>query len=113
MIFEQYVGMDSDEFLSLAKEYGTGKLYDSNGLKENVIKVQEADIDLEIYLKFAEELSSDEMKSDKDKNGKVITSKRDKVLDLINDFELSNSQKDTLYYMAGYSEKTIDDTPWH
>ena len=40
------------------------------------------------------------------------SSKRDKVLRYIQSTGLSNAQKDALYLGAGYSEKTINKTPW-
>ena len=40
-------------------------------------------------------------------------SKKDKVLAYINKMQLSAKQKDTLYLLAGYSAKTIYNTPWH
>lgn len=53
------------------------------------------------------------MTGDKDRNGKTITnSKKKKVLAFIDAMDLTNEQKDALYYAAGYKESTIDECPW-
>ncbi|MCI5484369.1 MAG: SNF2-related protein [Clostridiales bacterium] len=53
-------------------------------------------------------------KADKDASGKAISgSKRDKVCDYIDKQVLTKQQKDALYLAFGYSEKNLEDTPWH
>ena len=57
--------------------------------------------------------STKDITSDKDENGKTINgSKKEKVLNAINDMDLSSTEKDWLYYLNGYSESTIGDAPW-
>lgn len=47
------------------------------------------------------------------KNGEPISgSRKQKVLTYINRMLIPNAHKDLLYYLAGYSEKTISDAPW-
>lgn len=48
------------------------------------------------------------------KNGEPISgSRKQKVLTYINRMLIPRSHKDLLYYIAGYSENTISDAPWH
>ena len=52
--------------------------------------------------------------ADVDKNGDSISgSKKAKVLDYINDLDLSKKQKDSLYYAFGWAKSTINEAPWH
>lgn len=54
------------------------------------------------------------LQADKDADGNPISgTKRVKVLDAINGLSLTAAQKDALYLAAGYSEKTLYETPWH
>ncbi|MDN0032240.1 hypothetical protein QVN85_04930 [Oscillibacter valericigenes] len=54
------------------------------------------------------------LSADTDANGKTISgSKREKVLDAINDLNLTVSQKDALYYAQGYSAGTLMKAPWY
>lgn len=70
-----------------------------------------AGIELDVYMKFKEQ--SNDMSSEYDENGKEVTSKKSKVMDLIDSMDLTNEQKDALYYAAGYKESTLnDDAPW-
>ena len=51
---------------------------------------------------------------DKDENGKTIPgSKKKKVLNVIDQMNVSDEVKDKYYYAAGYAEDTISDAPWH
>ena len=53
------------------------------------------------------------LQADKDADGNPISgTKRAKVLDAINGLSLTAAQKDALYLAAGYSEKTLHETPW-
>lgn len=52
--------------------------------------------------------------ADKDENGNTISgSKKQKVVDFIDDMDVTNEQKDALYIAAGYTEKTLNTTPWN
>ena len=51
--------------------------------------------------------------SDKDENGESISgSKKAKVLAAIDLMDLSDEEKDALYYASGYSEGAIGEAPW-
>jgi Zn-dependent peptidase ImmA (M78 family) len=64
------------------------------------------------YIKYASEASS--FTADRDNNGKAINgTKKRKVLKYIDELDLDQSQKDELYYAAGYKASTIADAPWH
>ena len=64
------------------------------------------------WLRF--EMLTAGLEGDKDENGKTITdSKRDKVLAAIDSMELTDEQKNVLYYAAGYEESRIVAAPWN
>ena len=56
-----------------------------------------------------------ETETSRDENGDAIEGqkKKDKVLAYIDSLPYSAAQKDSLYLAFGYSEKNIDDAPWH
>lgn len=55
-----------------------------------------------------------DIEGDKDENGKTIPgSKKKKVLNVIDQMNVSDEVKDKYYYAAGYAEDTISDAPWH
>lgn len=71
-----------------------------------------AGINIEVYLSYKEKTSG--LQGDKDANGKTISgSKKNKVLAVINSLPITYAQKDALYYMNGWSAKTINEAPWH
>ena len=44
---------------------------------------------------------------------KTAGSKKEDIMDIIHSLPLTVAQKDALYYQNGWSEKTIDEAPWH
>ena len=49
-----------------------------------------------------------------DANGKAVSgSKKEKVLRYINGLNISDAQKDGLYYAFGWAKSTINEAPWH
>ena len=57
---------------------------------------------------------NNQAESDVDRRGKTIPySKRDKVADYINSLPLTRRQKDALWLALDYSEKTLNEAPWH
>ena len=55
-----------------------------------------------------------DIEGDKDENGKTIPgSKKKKVLNVIDQMNVSDEVKDKYYYAAGYDEDTISVAPWH
>ena len=77
-------------------------------------KLEEAmdyNIDIDDYVTYM--IDTADIKGDKDANGNTISgSKKAKILDYIDGMSIGNEQKDALYIMAGYSEKTLNEAPW-
>ena len=44
---------------------------------------------------------------------KTAGSKKEDIMGVIHSLPLTKTQKDALYYLNGWSEKTIDEAPWH
>lgn len=117
-ILSKYGGVDSDE-LDLYIDWYTFQMnnpdYASEFSMEAVQKYNEfgTGIDLDVYAEFMEETGS--MEADiNPTTGKAISgSKKAKVMDYINAMPISDSQKDQLYYAAGYKQSTIYEAPWH
>lgn len=88
------------------------EVYMNESAYEKLNEAVESGIDMEDYITYV--IDTADIKADKDANGKTVSgSKKSKILEYINSMPISSSQKDTLYLMAGYSEKTIDETPWY
>ena len=63
------------------------------------------------YQKFQADAAA--LESDRDKDGNVIrSSKKEKVLKLIDSLPLNKAQKNWLYLNEGYAESKLDETPW-
>ena len=72
----------------------------------------ESGIDPQTYLLFRAVTSG--LTADVGEDGKAISgSKKEKVLDAIDEMDVSRSVKDELYYAAGYAESGIKEAPWH
>ena len=71
-----------------------------------------AGISAEIYIEWRHTLNSTH--ADRDSNGKSISgTKKVKVVNYIDSLPITPSQKDVLYYDAGYAKSGIYDTPWY
>ena len=76
-----------------------------------VAKAMESGVEAADYLLFRTVTAG--LTSDKDENGESISgSKKAKVLAAIDLMDLSDEEKDALYYASGYSESTIGEAPW-
>ena len=42
-----------------------------------------------------------------------VTTRKEKVMGVIDGMNITDAQKDTLYSAAGYKESTLDEAPWH
>ena len=64
------------------------------------------------YVRFKRKIK--DVKSEKNDRGKDIKGKtrKEKVMKIINEMNLTNDQKDALYLLAGYAESTIRKAPW-
>jgi hypothetical protein len=79
---------------------------------KSVFEAEEAGIPMSEYLLYRAMIRG--IEADKDKEGKPISgTKKAKVVEVINSLNLTPEQKDFLYLEDGYSEKEINQTPWH
>lgn len=103
------IGVSPAEYIALKQQYGTKYL--SGEAYEKTKEAVNNGIPLEVYLDYRNDTA--DITADKDKNGKTIDgSKKSKVMAAIDEMELSRTEKDWLYYLAGYSQNTIGDAPW-
>lgn len=103
------IGVSPAEYIALKQQYGTKYL--SGEAYEKTKEAVSNGIPLETYLDYRDDTA--DITADKDKNGKTIDgSKKAKVLEAIDAMDLSRTEKDWLYYLAGYSQNTIGDAPW-
>lgn len=73
-----------------------------------------AGINPDVYVKY--KADTKDFSSEYDANGKEINgqTKKDKFMSYIDGLNLTNPQKDALYFASGYSESTLEkDAPWH
>lgn len=105
----QDIGVSPAEYIALYERYGSGTM--SGQGYEKVKDAVENGLTIEEYIDYRD--ATKDLTSDKDADGKTISgSKKEKVLNAINDMDLSSTEKDWLYYLNGYSESTIDEAPW-
>ena len=79
---------------------------------DNLAEAKAAGISCETYVRFKRKIK--DVKSEKNDRGKDIKGKtrKDKIMKIINEMNLTNDQKDALYLLAGYAESTIRKAPW-
>ena len=76
-------------------------------------KVKPHGISIDVYYDYSKQ-SSKCKGTDKDGDGKTDSgSKKAQILRVINSLPLTYAQKDALYYLNGWSAKTIYEAPWH
>lgn len=98
-------GADDDDMLLMLQLVMEQEQY------EKAVSYTSQGVDTADYIDFL--AGTWNMEADKDENGKSISgSKKVKVLDYIDDMDISDMEKDLLYYAAGYKESTIDEAPW-
>jgi hypothetical protein len=102
--------MDTD--LTYNEKLRAFEVYMGESAYEKLNEAVDNGIDMEDYITYV--IDTADIKADKDSSGKTISgSKKTKILDYINSMPIGSSQKDTLYLMAGYSDKSLDETPWY
>ena len=75
-------------------------------------EIESSGIDFDTYKDYYTK-TKDVKGEDVDGDGKTDSgSKKKQVMEVINNLNISNAQKDTLY-LLNYKESTIDDAPWH
>ena len=91
---------------SMSAESRAGKVELFNELRES-------GVDFDRWLTFTRDTAG--LTSDKDESGKTISgSLKAKALDVIDGYDLTDAQKDALYFAAGYKESTLQkDAPWY
>lgn len=98
-------GADDDDMLLMLQLVMEQEQY------EKAVSYTSQGVDTADYIDFL--AGTWNMEADKDEYGKSISgSKKVKVLDYIDDMDISDMEKDLLYYAAGYKESTIDEAPW-
>ena len=115
----KYGGMSASEANAKVRYWDFQKAYpDANMKQETVDKyynsdtLQNARISLDSFVKYYTQASK-ATGTDKDGDGRTDTgSKKEAILRIIDKLNLTDSQKDALYYYEGYSAKTINDAPW-
>ena len=101
---QTYGGLDEADALEKVVYFEFAKAYPDSGLYESAAikwytQYQNDGISLEIYTEYCE--------------AKKGYTRKEDILRVIDGLDLSDRQKDALYYGAGYAESTIDEAPWH
>ena len=103
-------GVTLDEYLDL-KEADALDDYDWY-LSVKGDELRESGVGFDRWLAFKADIA--ELTSDKDESGKTISgSLKAKVLDVIDGYDISDAQKDALYFAEGYSESKLKESPWY
>lgn len=113
-----YNALDTQDQVSVINDVYTytdnaAKMEISNHTPDGwVAKAMESGIDPADYLIFR--AMTADLTADKDKNGNSIpNSKKEKVLAAIDMMDLSDEEKDALYYAMDYKESELWSAPWH
>lgn len=105
---QKELGMSTAEYLAAYSKYGS--LIMSTGI-DKTKEALDAGLTLEEYAGYKNSVSG--LEADKDADGNSISgSKKEKVVNAINDMDLSATEKDWLYLMNGYAESGLSKTPW-
>jgi len=103
-------GVTLDEYLDL-KEADALDDYDWY-LSVKGDELRESGVGFDRWLAFKADIA--ELTSDKDESGKTISgSLKAKVLDVIDGYDISDAQKDALYFAEGYAESKLKESPWY
>lgn len=82
-----------------------------DGQAEKFEAIMEAGMSVAQYVEYRGRTSG--LEADRDSDGKAIPgSKKEKVLQVINEMDLSNHQKDVLYLAEGYAESELKNVHW-
>ena len=105
---QKELGMSTAEYLAAYSKYGSEIM--SSGI-DKTKEALDAGLTLEEYAGYKKNVSG--LTADKDADGNSISgSKKEKVVNAINDMDLSATEKDWLYLMNGYAESGLSKTPW-
>lgn len=114
----QYGGKSEEDAYSKVQWWAFKQEYtDYDDLSEDAVskyyeEVEPYGIGISVYYDYKDRTSG--IESDRDENGNPISgSKKAKLMQVINSLPITSSQKDALYYLNGWSEKTLGEAPWH
>ena len=112
-----YGGKSADEAASKVQYWDFKKQYPDYDLTEEAVKkyyseVKPSGISVAVYYDYTK-LRSQAKGTDLNGDGKTDSgSVKAEVLRIINSLPISSYQKDTLYYLNGWSQSTINEAPW-
>ena len=113
----RYGGKTEDEARADVQYWNFQKKYPKYDLSESAVAkyyeyAEPAGIGVGEYYDYYTRASK--IEGDMDSDGNTISgSKKAKVMEIINSLNISNAQKDALYYANGWSKNTINEAPWH
>lgn len=114
----RYGDKTSDEAASKVQYWNFKKQYPDYDLSESAVSkyysdVKPSGISVEVYYDYYQRRSKAEG-VDLNGDGKTDSgSVKTEVMRIINSLPISSYQKDTLYYLNGWSKNTIYEAPWH
>ena len=102
-----YIGISEEDAAEDVQYWAFQKEYPEYDLSESAVTdyyefAEPAGIDIDVYVKYRNEVSS-------------ITGedKKARRMAVINSLPISSAQKDALYYAEGWAKSTINEAPWH
>ena len=113
-----YGGKTEESAFSKVQYWEFKKEYPDYDLSEEAVtkyynEVEPSGIDVGVYYDYYKQRSKCKG-TDSDGDGKTDSgSVKSEVLYVIDSLPITNSQKDVLYYLNGWSAKTIYEAPWH
>lgn len=114
----QYGGKSKEDAYSKVQYWEFKQMYPDYDLSEEAVtkyynEVEPSGIDVGVYYDYYKQRSKCKG-TDSDGDGKTDSgSVKSEVLYVIDSLPITNSQKDVLYYLNGWSAKTIYEAPWH
>lgn len=118
-LLTQYGEQSSEEATSKVQYWAFKENYpDYDDLSEEAIAKYYSDVEpygisIGVYYDYSKQKAKCKG-VDSDGDGKTDSgSKKKEILNVINSLPLTYAQKDVLYYLNGWSAKTINEAPWH
>ena len=114
----KYGGKTEEEALSKVRYWDFKKEYPDYDLSESAVtayyeEVEPSGIKVSVYYDYCKR-KADCKGSDNNGDGRTDSgSVKAQVMNVIDSLPISNAQKDTLYYLNGWSASTLYEAPWH
>ena len=114
----QYGGKSEEDAYSKVQYWEFKQMYPDYDLSEEAVKkyyneVEPSGIGVDVYYDYSKQRAKCKG-VDANGDGKTDSgSVKSEVLYVIDSLPITNSQKDVLYYLNGWSAKTIYEAPWH